>query len=115
MKRWALRRGRYALRLAHRRLATACSPISAGCEGGVPMYGKSGLTMCGVVAALAALQISASAHHAFSAEFDAQKRVNLKGTVSRVEWINPHSWIHINIKKPNGTTEEWMIEGGTPN
>ena len=55
------------------------------------------------------------AHHAFSAEFDAKKPVTLKGTVTRMEWINPHSWIHIDVKGPDGKTVEWMIEGGAPN
>ncbi len=55
------------------------------------------------------------AHHAFAAEFDAQKPIKLEGTVTQVEWINPHAWIHIDVKKPNGTIEQWMIEGGTPN
>ena len=55
------------------------------------------------------------AHHSFSAEFDANKTVTLKGVVSKVEWINPHTWIHIDVKQPDGTTVRWMIEGGTPN
>jgi len=55
------------------------------------------------------------AHHAFSAEFDAKKPVKLTGTVSKMEWINPHAWIHIDVKRPDGTVEKWMIEGGTPN
>src|SRR5918993_596591 len=55
------------------------------------------------------------AHHAFSAEFDANAPVKLQGTVTRVEWINPHAWIHIDVKKPDGSVEKWMIEGGTPN
>lgn len=54
-------------------------------------------------------------HHAFSAEFDAGKPVNLKGTVTKMEWINPHAWIHVDVKKADGTVEKWMIEGGTPN
>jgi hypothetical protein len=55
------------------------------------------------------------AHHAFSSEFDADKPLQLAGTVSKVEWVNPHAWIHIDVKKPDGKVEEWMIEGGTPN
>jgi hypothetical protein len=55
------------------------------------------------------------AHHAFSAEFDAKKPVKLTGTVTKMEWINPHAWIHIDVKLPDGKVEKWMIEGGTPN
>ena len=57
----------------------------------------------------------ALAHHAFSAEFDASKPIQLRGTVAKVEWINPHTWIHIDVKAPDGTIARWMIEGGTPN
>jgi hypothetical protein len=57
------------------------------------------------------------AHHAFSAEFDADKPLKLEGTVSKTEWVNPHAWIHIDVAKIDGkpATGEWMIEGGTPN
>lgn len=55
------------------------------------------------------------AHHAFSAEFDASAPVTLQGPIVKVEWINPHAWIHVAVKKPDGKTETWMVEGGTPN
>ncbi len=55
------------------------------------------------------------AHHAFSAEFDADRPLKLEGKVTRVEWINPHAWIHIDVMKDDGQVEAWMIEGGTPN
>jgi hypothetical protein len=55
------------------------------------------------------------AHHAFQAEFDANRPVTLKGTVTKMEWINPHAWIHIDVKAPDGKIAKWMIEAGTPN
>ena len=55
------------------------------------------------------------AHHSFSAEYDAKQPITLKGTVIKMEWINPHSWIHLAVKNADGTTTEWMIESGTPN
>jgi len=57
----------------------------------------------------------ASAHHAFAAEFDSKKPVKLRGTVTKMEWINPHAWIYIDVKQPDNTTVEWMIEAGSPN
>ncbi len=56
-----------------------------------------------------------TAHHAFAAEFDAKKPIKIKGTVTKMEWINPHVWIHVDVKKPDGSIDEWMIEAGTPN
>ena len=71
----------------------------------------------GLVAAIGMLAAAspAVAHHAFSAEFDADMPVTLQGTVTRMEWVNPHAWIHIAVEKDDGTTEAWMVEGGAPN
>ena len=55
------------------------------------------------------------AHHAFSSEFDANRHVVFTGTVTKMMWINPHAWIYMDVKKADGTTEEWMVEAGTPN
>lgn len=55
------------------------------------------------------------AHHAFAAEFDSSKPIQLKGTVTKVEWINPHAWIHIDVKGDNGEASPWMIEAAAPN
>ena len=80
------------------------------------------LTSLGLMAALSAPVV---AHHAFGGEFDPNRPVLLKGKVTKVEWVNPHAWIHVEVPKPEGTApcqftpnakcEEWMVEGGTPN
>ena len=72
------------------------------------------------VIAGAALVLAAAApvfaHHSFAAEFDAKKPVTLKGVVTKMEWINPHSWIHLDVKnEQTGQIEHWMVEGGAPN
>jgi len=55
-----------------------------------------------------------AAHHSFSAEFDTNKKVTLEGTVLKLEWVNPHSWLDIDVPKPDGTVEHWRLEGGSP-
>jgi hypothetical protein len=68
--------------------------------------------------AIAAILVTAShaeAHHAFAAEFDQTRPIKLQGQVTRMEWINPHSWIHIEVKDTEGKVTKWMIEGGSPN
>lgn len=72
------------------------------------------LTMAVAGAAVWLLPAPASAHHAFAAEFDANKEVSLRGVVAKIEMINPHSWIHVDVKKKDGTVERWMIEAGPP-
>ena len=72
----------------------------------IATFGVIGLTLAGV---------PLRAHHAFTSEFDANKPVKLRGTVTKVELINPHSWIHIDVKEPDGKVTSWAIEGGTPN
>jgi len=75
------------------------------------------LTRILVVAGLAlvATAAPARAHHAFASEFDAKKPVKFTATVTKMEWINPHAWMHVAVKKPDGTVENWMIEAGSPN
>ena len=71
------------------------------------------LPMVALSLVLAAVPVAA--HHSFAAEFDATQPVTLKGTVTLMEWLNPHAWIHIDVKNPDGTVTPWLIESGTPN
>ena len=59
--------------------------------------------------------VSVRAHHAFAAEFDGDKPVHFTAKVTKVEWVNPHVWIHVDVKMPDNSVESWAIEGGTPN
>jgi hypothetical protein len=74
------------------------------------------LLVTGVCGALVvAISARLVAHHAFGAEFDPDAPIRLQGKVVKLEWVNPHAWIHLEIKKPDGKSEVWMVEGGTPN
>ena len=76
---------------------------------------KTTVYLAVVAAAVLILAAPAWAHHAFAAEFDAKKPVHLEGVVSKVELINPHAWIHVDVKEPDGKVTTWMVEAGSPN
>lgn len=78
------------------------------------------LTWLGVVAltfgiGLLLATAPVSAHHAFAAEFDANQPLTLKGTIVKMEWVNPHGWLHIDVKDPAGKVVTWALEFGSPN
>src|SRR5256885_16492355 len=72
------------------------------------------IVVCGVTVLLLSV-VAALAHHAFAAEFDINQPIKLLGKVQRMEWINPHAWIHVDVVGPDGKLVTWMIEGGSPN
>ena len=73
------------------------------------------LSAVAVSVGLVLTAIPAVAHHAFSAEFDATRPIKFQGVLTKVEWINPHAWLHLDVRKPDGKVESWMIEMGAPN
>jgi Family of unknown function (DUF6152) len=73
------------------------------------------VTCAALLAAISAIHSDSVAHHAFAAEFDADKPILLRGKITKIEWINPHSWIHIAVADEAGAMKKWMVEGGTPN
>jgi hypothetical protein len=79
------------------------------------MRSKIIVVVAGLALGLSAAAASLSAHHAFAAEFDANKPITMKGTVTKMEWLNPHVWLHMDVKQPNGAVENWAFEAGTPN
>ena len=77
------------------------------------MRAKLSVVVAGLGLMLAAVPVLA--HHSFAAEYDAQKPVKFQGTVTQMEWINPHAWIHVDVKQADGKTVNWMVEAGAPN
>jgi len=79
------------------------------------MRTKFAVVLAAFAMVLAGSAASVGAHHAFSAEFDSNKPLKFKGTISKMEWTNPHVWLHLDVKNKNGQVETWAFEAGTPN
>ena len=73
------------------------------------------LSVLAIVGSSVLLNTHTQGHHAFSSEFDIDKPISLRGTITRMEWVNPHTWLHMTATIEDGTIQEWMLEGGTPN
>jgi len=76
---------------------------------------RTNLALAVVGACFLSSVVPLSAHHSFAAEFDAKRPVKFRGRVTKMEWINPHAWIHVDVKGPDGKVVSWMVEAGTPN
>src|SRR5215813_297130 len=83
----------------------------------MPRRGDNAMRPATIILLVALLMYAAPvrAHHAFAAEFDANKQIKLKGTIAKMDWINPHAWLHIDVKEADGTVTRWMVELGPPN
>ena len=72
-------------------------------------------TFCLVVCTLLLAAMPAVAHHAFAAEFDSDRPVKVRGTITKIEWVNPHAWLYVDVKSPDGKVVNWHFELGPPN
>jgi len=79
------------------------------------MNRKCQLILCCAIIGIFVIASQALAHHSFAAEFDSTKTVTLKGTITKVEWTNPHTYFYLDVKDENGNTANWAVEGGAPN
>ena len=76
---------------------------------------KTYAILAGLALLLLAIAVPVAAHHAFGAEFDRDAPIKLEGPIVKLEWVNPHTWIHLEVTQEDGTKEVWAVEGGTPN